>query len=583
MRIWLISTLVLLMSFAHAGVETLESQLVKRGWRTATARAVVELNRDWLTVSDPAIQALFFELLTRIKSQARNSFLEEHPELVGLLAASSDPDRVVDVLNHTCYDHLISYFLLFSDGNDPQDLVEIIRRHDGLLCDYAKNGLFNVFQLLDFPNKENQNAEYERWLTSLFRDLLHAPTIKQVQVMGFLGAQGDAIRERMAADNEFRHEFSRLWRIFDNAIDWEAEGRSSESHVESTEDQRLAFAAAADNPYFWDLLMRPGGAEFYAAYPAEVDYLTAMFFGNAAYPADLQQKVTEMLLAGHEPYRAALYQFRENSAFHQILRKPFDEGIFQRVIDHLNEKCNDQQHQCHEMSYYANLSPGNISKEAIPTATPVLNVVGVGGLYRASEKLWDERRVTSEDWIDAGIDAAFLLVPIKGANLSAKLVRNTGAARTIRAQTTGVARDQALNRLVSDRKSQWVRILASGEVDIYKVVQFSKRQNLPVQKLGLEPRVVMRKDAQVLFDFKTPALSLYNRWQNKDLTVQVAHTLLDSQRYPINVSMVLDVLGILAEKTGLQEKIIGMTVKEIQSNRNTRFLINRFSRLIPQQ
>ena len=249
MRIWLMSILLLSMSLAHAEVETLESQLVKRGWRLATARAVVELNRDWLAASDPAIQALFFEWLIKIKSQARNSFLEERPELVGLLAASSNPDSVVDVLNHTCYDHLISYFLLFSDGNDPQDLIDIIRRHDGLLCNYAKNGLFNVFQLLDLSNKENQNADYERWLTNLLRDLLHAPTMKQVQVMGFLGGQGDAIRERMATDSQFRHEFSQLWRSFDNAIDWKAEGYSSESNAESIEDQRLAFAAAADNPY----------------------------------------------------------------------------------------------------------------------------------------------------------------------------------------------------------------------------------------------------------------------------------------------------------------------------------------------
>jgi hypothetical protein len=144
MRVWLMSGLILFASLVHARVETFEHELVERGWRANTARAVVELNRDWLATSDPAVQAWFLELLTQFKSQARSSFLEEHPELVGLLLASFDPDSVIDVLNHHCYDHLISYFLLFSNGDDPQVLLEVVRRHDDLLCKYAKKGLFNV-------------------------------------------------------------------------------------------------------------------------------------------------------------------------------------------------------------------------------------------------------------------------------------------------------------------------------------------------------------------------------------------------------------------------------------------------------
>ncbi|TGO03328.1 hypothetical protein PN36_08220 [Candidatus Thiomargarita nelsonii] len=103
----------------------LESELIKAGWESNAAHAVVALNKDWFTIHRVEKQIYLLKNLGHY-SQLMPLF-ESHPETASLLAAANNPERLAQLFqNDDCYDIITGLFVQHAAPEDAAALANAL-------------------------------------------------------------------------------------------------------------------------------------------------------------------------------------------------------------------------------------------------------------------------------------------------------------------------------------------------------------------------------------------------------------------------------------------------------------------------
>jgi hypothetical protein len=376
--------------------QRLENELLQAGWDRPAAAAVVRVNAGWFEALRQDREELLdrqVRLLCRLgKFPALGPFLGEHPEAAGLLAGVEDPEGVARSLEGDDYALLAGVYMRHVTSADALDLAQALEHDRTLIAGLVRRGFAGFEVLFLFPRDGEAAAEYDRWLQDVLSVRLHASDEELASAVHLLLSQGPKIRRRLHQDETFRKCFRReLW-------------------------PKLARVAAAQRnalePYLydsrvWDLLALQEGEHLLKDWGRLPVLL--LFDPEHAYPADLHDRVVEALLAGDELTVRALFTYRDEPLFRNLLRRSLKgptlaaalHKLFQAGPDYPRVLAKLDQLQTQEaVDEYVGPPP-----EGVKTWVPCYYTYYVGW------KLYNGLDPTPLEWIQAVADPALMLLP----------------------------------------------------------------------------------------------------------------------------------------------------------------------------
>lgn len=510
---------------ASAWIQRLHDQ----GWDEETATEVVNLNQEWFaSLAENAPRELDEQLarLSRLGKYPQFAFLlQKHPELAGLLAGSEDPRLLAKTLSdEDCYPYMTQQYSLQAAPDDALALAKALDRHSQTICHLAKRGIPGASALFIFPHETTAGQEYARWLDEVVRSVLHRSDDELAYLVSFIITEGNAIRQRMERDAEFRAQFrATLWPRLMRTV------------------QGDAFSVTVAEPLIWDVLMLPEGETLLKDWGPEVP--AQLLFGDVAYPKELHKTVILLMQNGSPEKVETLMRFAGEPALFNFLRRDLDWELMTRVLSELSRFCpKDFSQPCQsewvdKLDKYNRLSRLALAEELKPEpGGPKMWIPFVSSYYTA-KKVVQGREVSALDALFLALDIATVAIPVGklAGNLMREGVKATGktAAKEFGTTMTGqqlknYSRDEyakrlgrryamsiAENKLVPQAAKQvlkkYMPVLSKAPASIHQLTAFEVTK--PVQfffekshigqatfkKLtGLEARVFMRGDAKVV-------------------------------------------------------------------------------------
>lgn len=481
---------------AQSYLDKTYDNLVKSGYSQTTAAAILALHKellDDLQKKQPGKYQALERNLVNLAQYRLDYFLEQHPETAGLFIENIDHKTLKGILDYpNCYQHLLNYYLLFP--NQTTLISNILSKNKNLFCQYSKLGLTWVIGFYFYPANAT-SPSYPLWLTQTLVSLLNEEAEKRLQVLAFLQIQQDSLRLRFE-EREFAENFSFVWREFLQGQNWDLQVQLDALEAnDATTEQILPFMALAHDPYLFDLLLLPDGQEILDKHGAMA---TELLFGATAYPAALRGRILTLLRRDYaNEVRTALYLFRQNPAFHHLLNKPINQAYEKQLLLDIITSCQEYPQGCPRIDYLASLSPQNIVQELKPEPSGVITWIPGYSLVHTSGKLLAGRQVSAGDWLMASMDVAALVGAGMALKAGTKLAANSARALN----TAG-----RLRKIAQAKKAAPVwKQLATGQFRIDDLLQQTYKK-IPVlnyqtmKKIGLEPRLFMRKDAVVVIN-----------------------------------------------------------------------------------
>lgn len=492
----------------YAAVENWQLWLEDQGYKPTIAAKIIATNADWWPLLDADGERQLQQGLRELRYYGRDDLIGDHPELLGLLAASNDPEKILRYLPEDCVDHLLNYYLLFATTrNAVDDVAEVLSRHDYLLCRYSKLGEVQVYILLDFIPENQHDFAYESWLSETLQQALQGSDEQRLQTVAFLLAEAPIIRQKMAEDYDFKSNFLSHWHFLLQHIDWEIK---PENDAESRRIQPSLLDASV--PHLWDYLALPRGKSLYRTYGIAP---IPLFFGDAAYSSSLHEKVSTLLLSGDKALIYAANYFIYNNDFKRLLSRSIDDSLLHRGILQLLAACQNQANYCQTLNTWANMSDLALRRTISPQKAPF----GVPpGIWIVWQKVEDGRPITAWNMLSAALDVASVVPVGGGAAASLKLVANTAGAKAAQ----GAAKQFVIQKSVQSLQGRALSVLKIDIAPLLRQVQLHKTPFKHIdngyrkffgERLGQLPpaNLYMRKDALVIVDTKPLLKEIWKR------------------------------------------------------------------------
>lgn len=381
-------------------------ELQAAGWDQATAEAVVKVNDQWFTMLKKHDQSRLNRQVGLLKSfypsHSVRDFLIKHPEVAGLLISSSDPKLVVNMLGDSqeCYNIFTNLYMIHLTVREAQLLTEALKKHRDILCDLAKRGFFGSETVFVFPRETRGAKEYDKWLRGVF-DLVflkHADADEEIaELIGFLIEKGATIRQRLNKDPDFYKYFRRnLWPKLMDVV-----------------KKQGAFELLANDPYIWDLLALEEGETILNKWGLGP---VSLLFGDANYPKDMQFLIIQILLVGDDNTVNALFRYKDEPLFHDLLRRQLRLDVQAAAINQLDGLCQSHsQKVCPELSNrlqnWRRLTNRALVEEVGPAPSGAVTWIPFYGSYYSAKKWLQGRELDPGDMLNLGLDA-LIIIPI---------------------------------------------------------------------------------------------------------------------------------------------------------------------------
>ena len=446
---------------------SLDSQLIKAGWKANAAHAVVALNNEWFTILKQDNPSALEKQLYLLKNLGRYSDLmplfESHPETASLLAAATHPERFAQIVqNDDYYDIIMGLFIQHAAPDDAAALANALEIHSSLICRLIQRGLIGSQALFIFP-RDNPGAQaYDRWLSELLDNALAQPDDKLSSVINLLFEQGESIRAKMIDDAQFRHAFRNdLWPKF----------------IRVTHKTQQPFELYLSDPHLWAFLALPQGERLLEQWPwflsqEQVNNLTpaAVLFGDEAYPEPLHPLIIEAILENDANTLISLLYFGHEPQFVRLMQRNLSDDLKQVVFSRLAQTPNytalleDWDKEPRNEQLYAELIEGDT------------------GLLSTLDKVVQGREVSAGDAFWAMLDAADIAITIATLDTCAlissslKLGAKTAAKSVLKQEIKKFVKQNAGQAVAKNASETLLASFAKKEL-------FSKMQIIP-SKLG---------------------------------------------------------------------------------------------------
>lgn len=501
-------------------LDKLREQLDKAGWPADAASKVIELNNDWfrrLETGDPAEFNREAKALINLGGVTGIfDVISSHPETALLLAGATEPKLLAaSFRNPTLYPTVAGLYLRYAAPSDAAELAAVLNeeRHATLICDMIRRGVFGAeTAYLQGVVEDAGSREYGRWLDEVLSSALQREDAELCSTWTYVLAQGPAIRRALIDDPGFREEFrTRLWPQFARLLDGDAR----------------TFESLMWEPDIWQLLRLEFGdrlIERWGVLPI------GMLVGESAYPENTRPKVVQILLDGDNSKVEALYRFKREPLFHDLLRRDgLSSTTLRAVCDKLLAAGSNYPNK---LSYLSSLADGAIAEEVgQPVSGPVTWIPLYYTVYEVPKKILQGRDVPAMDWVLAIADPALMLMGPLGpkdiAKAGARPVAERAASREGAALVTklngnaltravGTTAEKETAKSVTGKFAPW--LISEGLLELQQsaLTLFKRRATVEITGIaraafrashisresfrrlaGLEARLFMRPDARV--------------------------------------------------------------------------------------
>jgi len=309
--------------------DNLKAQFTKMGWTPKAAHAVINLNKEWLSIQQAENPKGFEKQVYLLKQLGKHSdfmpLFESRPETASLLAAAYNPERLANILREDdCYNIITGLFTQHVAPDDTAALADALYIHSHLICQLINRGLIGSQALFIFPRNNKAAQEYDRWLTEILENALGESEEQLSTIMNLLFEQGSKIRSKMIDNQEFHYSFRKLWAKF----------------VRVTNKTETPFELYLSDEHLWDLLALPKGEQLLTQWLwflslEQVNNLTPaeVLFGDQAYPKVLHRFIIDAILEKNSNSLIALLYFGRTPPFLKFMRRNLLNNIKQKAFN----------------------------------------------------------------------------------------------------------------------------------------------------------------------------------------------------------------------------------------------------------
>lgn len=408
-------------------LENVSGRLKDAGWPEGAAKKVADLNSDWfklLRENDPPELTRELKALERLGRHATVfDVLESHPETALLLAGAKDPRGLADSCrNADRYLSIAGLYLRYPAPADAAELGSVLNegRHAQVICDLARQGVLGAeTAYLQGVIGDAGSREYGEWLDEVLITALGAGDVELCSTWTFVLAQGPWIRRALIDEAGFRDEFrSALWPQF----------------VRLADGKSFTLESFMWEPDIWQVLRTDSGSrliERWGLLPV------SMLAGDDAYPQKIRPTVAQVLLEGDNSKVQALWKFRREPLFHNLLRREgLSAATLRAVCDKLLAAGPDYPSR---LSYLCSLSDGSLAEEVGPPVSGAVTWIPLYyTIYEVPKKLLQGRDVPGMEWALAIADPALMLMGPLGPKDLAKAGMSSVAKRAAGSEGTAL-------------------------------------------------------------------------------------------------------------------------------------------------
>lgn len=378
-------------------------RLVKAGWESRAAEAVADLNREWFDIlaeENPDSLHLQLKLLGVLgRYPALQSFIAEHPETAGLLAAADNPQRIAESLSQIPANYAIfsSLYVQHASPSEAADLAEALIRQGEMIVALQQRGLIGSELALLFDRDDPATREYDVWLKEVWLSKAAASEEELAGWIDLIFRHGGAIRDRLRRDEDFRRRFrTELWPRF----------------VQGVEAHSTGVEAFLGDERVWDLVALDSGEELLRSLGPLPIYL--IFGGpeeaDLPYPAELHSRIIPLLLRREELTVNALWEFRREPLFHELLKRQLSEETLAAALQKLNEAGPNYPAT---LELFARLSDTALAEEVGPPTSGLITWVPLYyTLWEVPKRLYQRRPVPMMEWILEILDLSSIWLDI---------------------------------------------------------------------------------------------------------------------------------------------------------------------------
>ena len=386
-----------------SGSRSYAERLVEAGWESRAAEAVADLNREWFDIlaeENPHGLHLQLKLLGDLgRHPALQSFIVEHPETAGLLAAADNPQRIAESLSRIPANYAIfsSLYVQHASPSEAADLAEALIRQGEMIVALQQRGLIGSELALLFDRDDPATREYDVWLKEVWLSKAAASEEELAGWIDLIFRHGGAIRDRLRHNEDFRRRFrTELWPRF----------------VRAVEAHSIGVEPFLDDKRVWDLVALDSGEELLRLLgPLPI----CLIFGgpeeaDLPYPAELHSRIIPLLLRREELTVNALWQFRREPLFHELLKRQLSEETLAAALQKLIEAGPNYPAT---LELFARLSDTALTEEVGPPTSGLITWVPLYyTLWEVPKKLYQGRPVSNMDWFSAILDPPLILLDI---------------------------------------------------------------------------------------------------------------------------------------------------------------------------
>jgi hypothetical protein len=511
----------------------LRDRLVKAGWSAPAARAVADLNREFIEALAADAPKPFAKLLAELERLGRYpkvmARLADYPDLAGFFAGLADPDSAAAALTGPSADiRTFTSMMMLAPRDQRPALADLFARHGTLVASLHRHGLPGAEALFLDSRAGTDHAGdrvYEDWLAETLDRLLRGPEDELDAFLQIVLEHGPDLRVRLRADAGFRRRFAdELWPALERLAS----------------EPECPLELFLDDPAMWDVLQREDGEELLRKRGMVA---VSVLHGERPWPEAVRDRLVRVLLAGGVSTLEGLLKgpFRNDPRFRDLIAAPnlSDESLVGIIA--AIQKMGMDYGPTLEAIVRAKDSAEQLKALLGPPESNVLEWVPFYIHYSVARKLLLEERVSSEEWDEFGMDTLMTAIPFgKLAKTGGKVVTQTlkatvkeeaakqltrgaggsairGAAKSLAVGATkGAARTTAQRLAVRWTLTETIRTARKTvkaamadvsrrlAVDITKPVRFfyahsGLGRSRFKQLTDLEARIFMRSDGRVLF------------------------------------------------------------------------------------
>jgi|GEM_PF-806879 len=513
-------------------VETLIDDLVVAGWDAQAARAVVDLNAEWLSIQREENPARFKRQVTALLGLGRYKDLSDlliaHPETAGLLAGVDDPALVADSLKSKSewdYNLIANCYVQRPAPRDVVMLAEAIAKHRDVIVDFLRRGLIGGESIFifdrkppaDTPAKAAEAAEaakeYDRWLHDALKTRNRWSDDQRASFVNFVMRQGSNIRRRMRSDPTFAARFQNvLWPRLCEVAD-----RDGGMYEKYLDDDRI-----------WDLLSLDDGEKLLlAGGPLAID----LIYGNREdgrnpYPQEYHKQVAKLITTEDARAFEALYHNRDKQPFHRLISRELSPDTLRAAFDKLLVDGVDQAHLLNE---WADITDDKALAEHLgPPPTGLITWVPLYyTVYEVPKKLLQGRDPTAMEWMVALADPAFLVIDlatagqgkvardviVKGGEAVAKKEGEKLVVTTLKNRGLKMAEKQLATKGAGDMVKKGVGKLSDRGLSAWTVTEtFGQMQSAVGKAVGKATTFEITKPVQFAFRYSGVGRESFKRF-----------------------------------------------------------------------